>query len=374
MSYCYTSQWQDSSALNVYHFPEDFKFRPDIACNKLRYLYQAQNKPEIKKYISLDVLRQKCTALYEEAKRNNNVQIMSEITDIFLQFVPAEGQRLLEELRDNNINEIIDGRIERKNNEAKRANDIAHNRAADAKVRSIYNDTQNVHDSTINRSVLEASKYLYSLYEKRILQVDKDEKDPRMIEERKDLLFYQIRNEICREIYHHIITPTLDYIQNATATFTINLTLRDIFMSLWLWIKDYINLHPENKENIYARIVEEFDSAKHMCSTGHLARLINILQGFTEDKKLCIKISDKEQYKNVICRYLTKCLQDCEDEKVQDGMISHNEEYKTFIRESVKEKLLSWIEEYGEGIMADMPKIVNTFSNTEIFKDKLTNK
>ena len=40
------------------------------------------------------------------------------------------------------------------------------------------------------------------------------------------------------------------------------------------------------------------------CTTGHLSRLINVLQGYTDDKKLSIVISDEQQIKAVIYNYL----------------------------------------------------------------------
>ena len=44
-------------------------------------------------------------------------------------------------------------------------------------------------------------------------------------------------------------------------------------------------------------------------------------EGFTEDEKLCIRISNLDQCNSVIRKYLNDSLSTCTDEKVLEGMM-----------------------------------------------------
>jgi hypothetical protein len=100
------------------------------------------------------------------------------------------------------------------------------------------------------------------------------------------------------------------------------------------------------------------------CSTGHLARLVNVIQGFTEDEKLCIKISEKDRMNSIIRNFLTKELEKCTDENVIDGLLNKNIQYQEYIRKLILSKLnKDWVEWKKE----DVFEIVNTFSEIKIF-------
>lgn len=79
-----------------------------------------------------------------------------------------------------------------------------------------------------------------------------------------------------------LIVESLDYIRNSTANFgSKQIGMIDAFIVVWLTILE--NPHREELEN---RLFEELREMKGLCTTGHIARLINVLQGFVEDENI----------------------------------------------------------------------------------------
>lgn len=92
-------------------------------------------------------------------------------------------------------------------------------------------------------------------------------------------------------------------------------------------------MHEHSKE-LKIRLLEEIISMAQYCSTGHLSRFINVIQGFTEDPALCITISDFAQIKSVVANVLQKILSSA-PEDVLDSMF---EEDQTIFANFIVEK------------------------------------
>lgn len=352
-------------SLNVYNFTEDYKNRPDIICNGLRYLFQWNNKEKSKYNISEDVLRQKSIDTYQRAMHNGDMQTVAEIADMLLQFDPVRGQEFLDNLRN----------FELKQEKKKLISEGRHREAKLLHVsgKSVYSDSQNVHNSNINKSVLKACRKLWSLYEQKIFGEDfvmpseEDKKAIIKLEETKSEIINSIEQKLVeiRPFDYEFIHDKCKYIKANTATFGINISIKDIFIALNTWISEQTE-----QEELYGRLFEELKEMHGLCSSGHLSRFINVMQGYVEDPELIVNISEEDQYTAIIRHYLNKALQQCENEEVIDGIVSGSETYKNFIRQKINEKLLDWEDDYGEEFIKFVPKIVNKFANTEIFKEK----
>ena len=164
-------------------------------------------------------------------------------------------------------------------------------------------------------------------------------------------------------MHYVLISSSLSYIRTSVATFRINITLEQLFKALWFWILEH-----EHANELELRLMEELGEMRGYCTTGHLARLMSVIQGFTDDENLQIRITNKEQCNSVIRHYLTKKLQECKDEDVLDGMVDGNDEYKQFIRLKVSEKIAEWEDDYGNDFLQNIAKIVNDFARTEVFE------
>ena len=126
-------------------------------------------------------------------------------------------------------------------------------------------------------------------------------------------------------------------------------------------------IHFEHTEDIINELenilIQEFISMEGLCATGHLSRLINVTQGYTDE--FIINISLKEQANSVIRTYLTNKLKNCQDENVIDGITSSvkSEYFLTFIDNCIIEKLNFWEIEYGLEFITYVEEIVTKYKN-----------
>lgn len=224
-------------------------------------------------------------------------------------------------------------------------------------IKTVYEDSQNSHNSSINKSVLEIA---FSLCDKYFSFLTDDSFDNIM-----NFLFEKFPNK------SEILIETSEFIKSNTSRFSNYeiekkekfINLKQVFIAVWLWIT-------ENKyfDELQNRFIEELEEMSDYCSTGHLTRLINIIQGFVETDSLKIKISMKEQCDSVIKMYLTSVLSECENEKINEGLLNGNDDFVSFIREKVKIKLKEWVDSYGKESLPFLSNAINQFCQKEIFK------
>lgn len=351
-----------SIALDTYNFPEDFSQRLDIRIKGLRYLLSYRPAIVLKWRNSprQEQLLQRAISLFDT--NLTNLEAVRELGDIIQMYGTAEqSQQIINRMREL---DIPDEEKEMKEERKQPLPRLPLNNT----IKAIFDDSQSVHNTDINNSVLNAASYLVSITEELSLPPRPEETEEKYIQrvlEYKDAICKDISIELVKAQPHkeNVIKTACEYMRTSVGGFGRNITLFDTFLAVWFWI-----IKQKDREELEKRLCEEMQGMKGMCSTGHLARLINVLQGFTDDPKLAIKISDREQCKNVVVFYLTKCLQNCTDDRVSDGMLDHNDEYVKFIRTKISEKLLEWKKDY-EGILKFLPDIVNNFAGIKIFTE-----
>lgn len=339
------------NALNIYNSYTSYS-NPYHVILAIRYIYQHKHRPprEHKPPSDQDIL-DRCISLFDNFSRNDNVFYMRELADIVKTFSSVNKNILINRLR--------------KYEDRKNTFSVTFSKDTfqpldrpinilEKKIKTVYSDSQNVHNSGINSSVLKATKYLINMF--------------------RDILDSGLKTEILENIRINLLSRfpekiellnhNIDYIKNSIAVFgyQAEITMIDTFISVYLWIE-----RQEQKEDLYNRLLEEIKEMDKLCTTGHLSRLINVIQGFTTDENLCVRISDKDQCISVVKQYLTKELMDCKDDLVLDGMIEPNDHYRLFIRHKISLKLLQWKEEYGSGMLDHIASVVNKFCNTEVF-------
>jgi hypothetical protein len=356
----YYSNQGTAKALGIYNFPEDYKTRPKIRLSSLRYLFAHRNvykgncpSPEQLKIRTQDML--------DEIKTSRDQESLREIVDIYTQYIPEESATVLEYLRQidtgpidtpapmNTVDNII-------------AIDIMPSPTRD--IRTVYGDNQNVHNSEINKTVVKAATNLYMMY-KEMLEIESDDYK---IQQYKAEILHDIMKNLKSRYSHHKedIEELHIYILDSSAVFGDRiLSLQDIFLALCLWIND-----SPAKLDLEVRLFDEIKEMKGQCSTGHLARFVNVIQGFTDDPELCIRISSKDQCISMVRTYLNRRLSECKDEKVVDGMLSGDLAYIKFLRKCVSEKILEWEKEYGKDILEFLPGVVNKFAGVKVFAEK----
>lgn len=328
-------------ALNIFsHSTDTCGDNKKLKCTAVRYLFQNlrlygniyRNYPKEK------VLREHCIQEFELAFRQNNREAMSEFADIYYTFATENRDELLKRIR--RISNPMDPRVEQPMNSRPQV--------------TIYSDSQNVHNSTLNKSVISVAKTLVKTY-KEIIEAD--EKN----------VFENILNELVL-LYpdkKKIITQGFQFISESV--FKIDeITLPKLLIAIWLFI-----INSTNKKDLECRLLEELNEMKGKCTTGYIARLVNVIQGYTDDKNLQIRISDKDQCRAVVRSYLMKKLSECQDEKIIDTLTENadNPEYIRFIRKVVSERLIVWKQDYGEESLELIGLIINEFTGKKIFED-----
>jgi hypothetical protein len=316
--------------------------RGDIQIEALRYLFIHGKKyrkcPDLVK-ISLEMLKK----FYAE----KNVKCTRELVDIVSTFCPRYREAFLDFLREQ------DARVTQATQVAQ-VTRLAQAIPPKPSVKTVYTDSQNVHNSEINKSVIKSAQTLCASFWDVINLKEASETEK---SEYKKTCLENIRKELATKHPEklELVNSSIEYIKNNTAWFgETKITLEDTFLAVWLWIsghKDFPEL-----EN---RLLEELKEMNGQCTTGHIARLVNIIQGFTEDEKLCIRISQQDRVKSIVYSYLTKELKTCQDSKVLDGILDLSPEYKQFILKKITERF--------PVPDSDVKQATNCFAKTKIF-------
>jgi hypothetical protein len=194
---------------------------------------------------------------------------------------------------------------------------------------TVYEDRQNVHATAINTSVLKACIALIS---------SEGETEFDIEEVRRTL------KEISpKDIYS--INTVLERVEIDTSTFRLKddaFNMYVLFSCLWSFITKH-----QNKDDILLRLVEEMIAMASYCSTGHLSRFINVVQGYTSDPDMEMRISEYDQVKSVISHYLDKLIVSAEDDVVEAMIDNNKAPFFAFVIEIMNEKIPDLISEYG---------------------------
>lgn len=313
-------------AINIIRFPKEHN--PSLYIPSLKYILNYKNRA---RQIFKDSELFSCCRVIFDLCYSSHRQIARDLADFL--FHTYQNDSLINRMRD----------LEQERKTARKA-----------VKNTIYADSQNVHNSKINASVIESAYHICSKYIIDDVSL--------YLENIKTILISKFPTQT------QLIKSSLDYISINTSYFvfnkengtpTVQITLLKLFVCVWLWI-----LESPHREELEKRLMEELKQMNGQCSTGHLARLVNVIQGFTEDEKLCIKISEKDRMNSIIRNFLTKELEKCTDENVIDGLLNKNIQYQEYIRKLILSKLnKDWVEWKKE----DVFEIVNTFSEIKIF-------
>lgn len=224
--------------------------------------------------------------------------------------------------------------------------------------REFHDDNQNVHNSMFNKSVLRASIRLVSMYplENTLKPVSRGNERKAVIGDNKGKPDYrEIETILLMKISPNVIDKVLTRIKTDPSTFNIGYTLEQVLGSVW----EFITSQPSIKvrSQLVRRLSEEFTEMKSLCATGHLARLINVIQGFTNDPELQVSITESVNYKMILKSHMEAILRDAPDEVI-DGMIDKTEEYEEYVVTEINKKLEEWIRVYGQEITSHIEDLV----------------
>jgi len=117
-----------------------------------------------------------------------------------------------------------------------------------------------------------------------------------------------------------------------------NIRIADVLNAVWKFI-----FTSQHKTELLNRLKEEFEESKESCSTGVLARLVNVLQGFTNDPDLIIKISKMDGLKNRILAEV-----EAKTRASNIDPIIHPEEFCSLLKNWIVEREEAFVQDFSD--------------------------
>ncbi len=204
-------------------------------------------------------------------------------------------------------------------------------------LKQIALDSQNVHNTIINERV-----------KKLIMTLCKDHPMPSQPKLDGKPFMNVLPTLLCRHPNwnHAKNSKSLSFIQKSEGRFGIGLTLHEMLYALI----SFIQTRAKDEQNeLYAILNQELTSMSGKCSTGHMARMLNVVQGFSERYDLT-RVVDRTLIKSVLVGALNDLLK--EECKTNDdlliGMVSKSEEYTSFLTKAYEQTKPKLLEQFGE--------------------------
>ncbi len=173
--------------------------------------------------------------------------------------------------------------------------------------RNIFNDTQNVHNHHIQKSVLDSIQNIIALRP----DIDFDDMMTEIIHN-NDGMTYETKQILA------------EFMENDEVHSVLGITFKELLLSVWSIIR---GKNTEERRYVIEILNIEMTDSVCKCFTGRMSRLINCLNGI--DERVSITISDNEQIGNVIV--LIK-------EKLERNMEYTVEKHRTLVRKELIER------------------------------------
>lgn len=281
-------------SLDIYNYPQNIPLIRQLHAIRALYSYQYYRR-NYREIPPVEELRNRLSNMaYEIYTLADNPQLTHELMDTALEI--GASLPVIETQRN------LFREYERLIPESKPVKNIYS-------LQAITEDSQNVHHTSINEHVKTVVRQMVSDYPP------------------QDSVWNILVAEIKKHIHSWRPTnlDTLKFIKENPSTFNINITLKSLLISVFLFIT---HQSEELRDQLYQRLNEELHEMRGKCSTGHLSRLVNVVQGFSE--RYTIKIQPEREIKSFIYYHLNKILQEA-PEDVQEGMTEGTEPFRQFI-------------------------------------------
>ena len=219
------------------------------------------------------------------------------------------------------------------------ARNIVHSLGMSSRITDIYTNKQNVHDTSIQQSVLDIIECLVGMD---LITINGNV-----------INFEHVKKEILetRKITDKSIKFSLTRIELDKTPFTYyKITLSTIIVLVWNYIHN--NTH---KEEMIKRLLEELHEMNGTCSTGYVSRLVNTLSGFGE---MSIRISYEEQIYTYFLNYINMYMSQIQTNPL---FIDNINSIRGIIQEDVTDEEI--IESFFGHVMSETSNNTNDYTN-----------
>lgn len=204
--------------------------------------------------------------------------------------------------------------------------------------KNIYTDSQNVHATSISKSMIDNIQILFDQYH----------------DEAQKISIITLIKEIKRQFYKYRlwkpnIEQALSRIRTDPSSFKINDHVRVMTREVLTYIYLYI-VSSDNQYELFKRLAEELNEASGTCISGHVTRVINVLIGF--HPKIMIKIDGIDQVMVAWQRLLQNYIEKDEQEEIlmtdMTRMYSIHNQFVRWIRKHRKQFVKELVNENYE--------------------------
>ena len=192
---------------------------------------------------------------------------------------------------------------------------------------TIYTNIQNVHDTTINKTIMNTLRELIQT-----VKLGKRHSGEVL--------------EVIRNKYSHLDESRMDKIMSSIERIMIDtakyemLNMSDILVLVWEYI-----CQSDQQDELEKRLLQELEEMDQTCSTGHLSRILNVLSGYFSENVVQITLKDQLR-SNIFARYtkLIKMLPEETQDKINIELTSseptEKDNIKTFLMDFNIEEVL----------------------------------
>jgi len=244
-------------------------------------------------------------------------------------------------------------------------------RWGDGNPKTIYDDRQNVHDSKVTSTAVDAALRLIDDYNDKIQQNENYKLIPKLYHNG------QCSGQINELDWAHgflknifvdqkaLIDAFIVRIRIDTTTFKSSsasskvkmLTISDLLIALLHYIH-----HSPSREDLLLILLEQIKDMLDFCSSGYVSRLINVLQGF--DDRFLITISFSAQFYAIISHIIATSLKNAPDAVITGSMEGDENrgQYLSYCQRVINRELPRMINDYGEDtVNSEMPEVIEKY-------------
>ena len=185
------------------------------------------------------------------------------------------------------------------------AKDVLYNLSLNGQLetRTIYDNAQNVHNDSIEKSTMVMLGELTRLVQEKMAPDTAINEFTTYLDNSKN--GEETKTKV-KQSLKRIIVDRAMYGRN-------NMTLISIFIKVWCYMKKH-----EHREELEKRLVEELEDTFELCSSGYITRMLNSLSGITE---LGLSISFEDQIIANMGARLNKKINEIEDEDLKGDIL-----------------------------------------------------
>lgn len=178
------------------------------------------------------------------------------------------------------------------------------------RVTTIYENSQNVHNEEMEKSVVEGIEYLMTNYN--IMKIDEKEISLEYVNE--ELLNF-VKNHNIANVDLEKVNYSLERISFDRILYSkFSCPLKLILLKLWTYISGH-----KNEEEMKKRLLEELSDMAGTCSSGFVSRLINVMSGFGD---FTIRLSWGDQINSNLNAILNRKIKEMDDLGLQEMILS----------------------------------------------------